>query len=97
MYAMFPINPDIPELKDLQNLEISDWFGLGLQLGLREDNLKVIRDDFRQNTKAQRREMFSFWLRTSAKPSYKELIKALKQEGDIAVAGELEEKFIEDK
>eukprot|EP00731_Ephydatia_muelleri_P029984 Em0021g507a len=84
---------DIPELKDLQNLEISDWFGLGLQLGLSEDDLKVIRDDFHQKTKVQRREMFSRWLRTSATPSYEKLIEALKEEGDIAVADELEKKF----
>eukprot|EP00731_Ephydatia_muelleri_P036947 Em0360g5a len=88
-----PTSEDLPELKDLQNLEISDWFGLGLKLGLSEGDLEVIRDDFHQNTKAQKREMFSRWLRTSATPSYKELIKALKQEGDISVADALEKKF----
>ena len=94
---MFPLNLDFPELKDLQNLEISDWFGLGLKLGLSEGDLEVIRDDFHQNAKAQKREMFSRWLRTSATPSYKELIKALKQEGDISVADALEKKFGKNK
>ena len=85
-------------MKDLQNLEISDWFGLGLQLGLSEGDLKSIRDNFHQKTKAaQIREMFLCWLRTSATPSYKELIKALKQEGDIAVADALEKKFGKNK
>ena len=71
---------------------MSDWVGLGLQLGLSDDQLKTIKNDNPGNTKAQRREMFSVWIRTS-KASYEELIKALKKEEDLKIAAELEEKI----
>ena len=97
MYSfVVPVNKNRPELKDLQYLAVPDWEGLGLQLGLSEDQLKVIKADNPQNIRAQRREMFSSWLKTSPDPSYEELIRALRMDEDnFLLADELTAKHLQ--
>ena len=70
-----------PQLKDLVNICIKDWYGLGLVLGLSEYELDIIRHDYRDFRKC-RREMFKLWLQTDSDASYKKLVSALHAIGD---------------
>ncbi|KAL5503331.1 hypothetical protein EMCRGX_G010260 [Ephydatia muelleri] len=86
------VNTNRPKLKDLQHLEISDWGGLGLDLGLSKDMIDIIKTENKE-VQFQRREMFSCWLKTSNEPSYEILIRALRMSKDNVIAKELEEKY----
>jgi len=55
---------------------VFDWYGVGLQLEIKESELDVIRKNF-SNVKEQKREMFSIWLRHTPQPSYLQLARAL--------------------
>ena len=64
-----------PELRELQeHVRTNKWFDLGLQLGLKDNELAAIRVEYLGNC---RRVMFSEWLRTTPKASRKQLIDAL--------------------
>ena len=79
-------SPPNPELKNLINLQVSDWYRLGLALGLNSYNLDVIEKDHRGDRESQKRKMFDHWLRTQRDASYEQLIKALHEVGDETVA-----------
>ena len=53
-----------PELNDLMHLQVSDWYGLGLELKLDPYELDIIKKDHPGNTKSQTCEMFKLWLKT---------------------------------
>ena len=65
-----------PVLKDLDTLKVLDWYGVGLQLGIEETELDIIRKNS-SDTKEQKREMFRVWLRQTKQPSYLQLARAL--------------------
>ena len=67
-----------PELAELQeHVRTNKWFELGLQLGLKDNELAAIREEYHGNIDNCRRVMFSEWLRTTPKASRKQLIDAL--------------------
>ena len=65
-----------PVLKDLDTLKVLDWYGVGLQLGIEETELDIIRKN-PSDAKEQKREMFRVWLRQTEQPSYLQLARAL--------------------
>ena len=79
----------IPQLKDLVLVQVTEWYDLGLQLGLEDKDLDVIQRNNPENLKACRREMFKTWLRISSSPSYQQLVEALKAVGDVKEADKL--------
>ena len=85
--------PTNPELKDLMNLYVNDWYRLGLALKLLSDDLDIIEEDFRGDTRKQTRKMFKLWLRTQPDASYEQLIKALHKVGCERVANSLCNKY----
>ena len=82
-----------PELKDLMHLQVSDWYRLGLELGLKSYKLDIIKRDHQGDTESQICKMFDRWLRTQPDASYEQLIKALHEVGDERVANSLCEKY----
>ena len=67
-----------PSLKELVLLEVAtDWYSLGLQLGLPEHVLNVIEQDNGNDCKTCTRKMFSKWLSTNKTADYKGLIEGL--------------------
>jgi len=59
-------------------LEVAtDWYSLGLQLGLPEHVLNVIEQDNGNDCKTCTRKMFSKWLSTNKTADYKGLIEGL--------------------
>ena len=90
-YVVFNLGllPPKPELKDLMNLQISDWNRLGLALKLNPHDLNIIEKDDHGNTRKQTLKMFELWLRTQPNVSYEQLINALREIGDETVASSL--------
>ena len=70
-------------------LQVSDWKRLGLALKLNFYDLDIIEKDHQGNTKEQILQMFQLWLKKQPAASYEQLIKALREVGDEAVASSL--------
>ena len=68
------------------DLQVSDWYRLGLALRLNSYDLNIIKKDHPGDTKLQICKMFELWLRTQPDASYEQLIKALRTVGDETVA-----------
>ena len=83
-----PSSPQ-PELKDLDLIEVVNWQGVGLQLGVRDYELHKIKLDYHHHDD-RKREMFRAWLRTCVNPNYHNLIgKALEAVGERKTAQQL--------
>ena len=78
--------PPAPELKDLMNLQVSDWNRLGLALELDSYDLDIIEKDNPGDRRKQTRKMFQLWLKTQPNASHEQLIKALHEVGEETVA-----------
>ena len=85
--------PPNPELKDLIDLQVGDWYRLGLSLNLKSDDLNIIEEDHRRDTRKQTCKMFDHWLKAQPDASYEQLIKALHKVGDETVANSLRKKY----
>ena len=83
------LSPPAPELRDLMNLQVSDWNRLGLTLELDPYDLNIIEQDYRGDRRKQTLKMFELWLKTQPDASYEQLIKALHEAGDERVASSL--------
>ena len=86
-----PSSPQ-PELKDLDLVEVVNWEGVGLQLGVGDYELKKIKLDYQYHDE-RKREMFRAWLRTCVNPNYHDLIKALEAVGERKTAQKLRDKI----
>ena len=86
----------LPSLKELMKLPISEWFPLGIQLGLEDYRLRIIRNNnasLSDSCQQCKIDMFQKWLDSSAvTPSYKQLHEALVNCGMRTAANYLEEK-----
>ena len=71
-----------PQMKDLVLIKVSEWYELGLQLGVEDAELEEIEKNNRGDLKACRRNMFRAWLRITPDPSYQQLVEALMAVGE---------------
>ena len=69
------------------------WYRLGIQLGVTEDNLDVIEQNYPRDVKMCRSKMFSTWLRSDSSAAYKKLIKALLEVDKTSLAETLCRKY----
>ena len=68
-----------PELSELQNRVMTiHWEALGLQIGLKNDQLVAIKQQCFGNIADCRKEMFALWLRTKPNASRQHLLDALR-------------------
>ena len=72
----------------------SEWYELGLQLGVDDAELEVIGKNNRGDLRACQRNVFSTWLRITRSPSYQPLVEALMAVGEAKEAGLLCKKNI---
>ena len=79
-------------MKDLEVIELVNWQGVGLQLGVKDYELQKIKLN-NPRCHDQKREMFRAWLRTSVNRNYDDVIKALEAVGERKVAQQLRDKF----
>ena len=85
-----------PKLSELQeSVRTPKWYNLGLQLDLEDNVLEEIAKQNGRDVDDCRRAMFSLWLRTSSKPTRKQLLYALrtKSVAEIPIADEYERSF----
>ena len=68
--------PSLEELNKLPGLE-TVWHNLGLQLGVRADDLKKIVNNHPKDRSRCKNEMFAVWRKNNTNPTYEKLIKAL--------------------
>jgi len=69
------------------------WYRLGIQLGVTEDDLNVIEQNYPRDAKMQRAKMFGTWLRSDISATYEKLIKALMVVGKLSLAEKLCRKY----
>ena len=69
------------------------WYKLGLQLGVDDEELKVIQQNYPRDSKASKQEMFSAWLRKASSPSYQQVVEALQAVGENREANRLWKKY----
>ena len=74
--TLSPVAVPKPKLKDLIRLEISNWYSVGLQLDLDDEDLDGI-EQTNPDLNTRKRKMFSLWLRLEERPSYHTLARAL--------------------
>lgn len=90
------VNKSFPSLKELMNLPISEWYPLGIQLGLEDYRLRIIRNNNASLSDSCQQctiDMFQKWLDSSAvTPSYEQLHEALVNCGMRTAADYLEKK-----
>ena len=70
----------VPTLRELCELPVADhdcWYRLGVQLGIPDHELDVIRQDYLRDTRMCQSKMFSAWLRSESPPTYEKVVKAL--------------------
>ena len=80
-------------MKDLILIKVTEWYELGLQLGVEDAELEVIEKDNQGDLKACRRNMFRAWLRITPSPSYQQLVEALVAVGEAKEADLLSKKY----
>ena len=74
---------------------ISDWSTLGLNLGVPYCLLKEIRSNYStEGCGACRRETLVLWLKHTPNASWRDVVQALRQMGENAVAERIEQKYI---
>ena len=88
-----------PELSELQNeVMTTHWEALGLQLGLKNNQLVAIRQQHLGNIADCRKDMFALWLRTKPNASSQQLLDALRTDSVAEVyMAEQYEKYIQDE
>ena len=68
------------------------WYELGLELDISSDDLDIIQHDSSE-IKEKLRWMFQKWLNVCVSPSWSDIINALKNIGEGALANRLEQQF----
>ena len=63
-----------PQMKDLILIKVTEWYELGLQLGVDDAELEEIEKNNRGDLRACRRNRFRAWLRITPSPSYQQLV-----------------------
>lgn len=74
---------------------VSDWYKLGINLGLKKHDLNKIQQDYaHQGNDQQRLEMLNKWLQRTPRASWGDVVSALAQIGEDRVAENVQQKYI---
>lgn len=84
-----------PRLKELTNAldSVVDWYPLGVQLGLKDHELRTISRDFPWDNERCKLEMLGRWLRNVELPTWKAVADALHLMGEGRVASKIRAKY----
>jgi len=77
------------ELKD-----VTEWFQLGGQLGVRHDKLKQIEQDCGRETERCKTEMLNRWLQSDPEASWNKVVEAVQRMDRVVLAQQLQRKYI---
>jgi len=74
-------------------VKVNSWSKLGLQLDIDDYDLQTIERNHPQDQEGCKRDMFRTWLRICPQASYRQLVQALVEVGDVAEADRLCKKY----
>ena len=72
---------------------LGDWKKLGLFLNIRQAHIERIARENHHSEDDAKMALFSEWLRTSLKASWRDVIEALKKMNELTLADEIEQKL----
>ena len=79
-----------PSLRELDRLPLTaEWYRLGLQLGVRADDLDAIECNYPRDANMCKIKMFAQWLRGDTNPSFEGLVRAITSVGKRDLAESL--------
>ena len=80
------------DLKDVisELHEVTDWFYLGMCLGIPTSVLQSIKQDYR-DTDGRKREVFLRWMKLE-EPKWSKIVRALREMGKKALANQIAQK-----
>ncbi len=82
------------QLRNLvHHVRSTNWYELGLELGVDEYTLNVIDKDNRGDNRAQLRQMFQEWLRGTERPTWEAVVQALTAIRESTLASDIEKHF----
>ena len=61
----------------IYNLPLSDWYSVGIELGIPENDLNIIQKKQIGDFNAQKREMLNTWLNLDINATYRKLVEVL--------------------
>jgi len=74
-------------------VRLGKWYNLGLQLEIEDYDLQTIERNHPQDQEGCKRDMFRTWLNICPQASYRQLVQALVEVGDVAEAHRLCKKY----
>ena len=83
--------PTLVELLD--NVRTTEWFYLGLKLGVKQYDLEVIQSDWRLDSRGALTNMLQKWLKEHENPTWTVVVRAMSEIGEVSEARNLEDKF----
>ena len=90
LFYLFSAVPVQMKLRDIQNElgDVTDWYQLGVQLGISTADLKQIRMNYPSNAQQCKMEVLDLWLRNAPECSWTKLAQAVEAMGGYAVLAE---------
>ena len=73
---------------------VSKWHQLGITLGLKLSQLDQIEEEARFDVERRRVKVLDTWMRITPRPSWKLIVDALKEMGEMHLAMNIEQKYI---
>ena len=80
-------------LEELTDISGSEWFSLGIKLGVKDSTLRDIEADHREDVQRRKTEMLRVWLQSGPTNPWKELATALERMGSKVLAQKILEKY----
>ena len=92
--SLTPTVPATPTLKELSNAldSVVDWHFLGVKLGVKGHQLKIIEKNHHGDNVRCKHEMLSHWLQSAKLPTWKAVVNALCRMGIHTVASQIQRK-----
>ena len=74
---------------------VSKWHQLGITLGLKLSQLDQIEEEARFDVERRRVKVLDTWMQITSRPSWKLIVDALKEMGEMHLAMNIEQKYID--
>lgn len=86
---------DVLNIQDLRSAlkAVTDWYSLGVYLGLATNELMRIEDDYPRSERKMS-QMLDIWLRRTPNAAWGDLVSALQEMGENTVANRIRQNYI---
>ena len=73
---------------------VADWHQLGIKLGLPPAQLRKIEREHPSDIERRKVEVFDLWLQSTPGASWRHIVTALREMGDVTIAERIELKYV---